>query len=207
MAEERRHHRPALPGARHFERTDGGVDPAAAREAAERVAHLLVRGPHDPGDRAIVDRVVALADTEGLEEIAELWANAPAASLAGALWRLYLLRQWVHADPAGAAAEFERGRRARPVAEVVAGVAEPPGPEAVRSVVDAVLRGVVQGDFADTLFRASAFAQVTAAGRAASPATGAGPADPAADRSAARLRTLGDQLEACGRLELDGRLH
>ena len=204
---ERRHHKPALPGARHFEKTDGGVDPAEVRAAADRVATLLVRGPHDPTDRSVVERVVALADTEGLEEIAELWARAPADSLAGALWRLYLLRQWVHADPRGAAEEFERGRWRRPVAEVVAGVAEPPGPDAVRAAVDAVLRGVVEGDFADTLFRAAAFAQVTASGRVARAPSDAGPADPAADHSAAGLRTLADQLAHCGRLELAGELH
>lgn len=203
---ERRHHRPALPGAQHFERNQGGSDPAEVRAAADRVATLLVRGPHDPDDASVVDRVVALADTAGLEELAELWANAAPDSLAGALWRLYLLRQWVHADPRGAAEEFERGRRARPVAEVIAGVAEPPGPDAVRAAVDAVLRGVVRGDFADTLFRAAAFAHVAATGRAVGAAPD-GSADPGADLSAAGLRTLGDQLAHCGRLELEGRLH
>ena len=72
-------------------------------------------------------RVVHLADSEGLETLAELWAGAPADSLAGALWRLYLLRSWVYADPQTAAAEFDRGRAHVPVAEVISGVVEPPG--------------------------------------------------------------------------------
>jgi len=204
--DDRRHHRPALPGARRFESIDGGVDPAAVHEASERAAWALVRGSRDAADQDVVERVVALAETEGLHALAELWAAAPAESLAGSLWRLYLLRTWVHADPVAAAREFDRGRRVRPVAEVVAGVAEPPGPDAVRASIDEVLRGVVRGDFADTLSRAAAFALVTASGRAESTDHGPGPADPGLDASAAGLRTLGEQLERCGRLELEGRL-
>ena len=115
--------------------------------------------------RQLVERVVHLADSEGLETLAELWSGAPADSLAGALWRLYLLRSWVYADPQTAAAEFDRGRAHVPVAEVISGVVEPPGPDEVRALVDEVLGGVVVGDFADTLFRAAAFARVAAAGR------------------------------------------
>ena len=58
--------------------------------------------------------------------------------------------------------------------EVVAGVVDPPGPDEVRRLADLVLRGVVQGDFADTLYRAAAFARVVAAGRAHVGATHAG---------------------------------
>ena len=107
-----------------------------------------------------------LAELEGLEGIAELWSGSPWDSLAGCLWRLYLLRAWVYADPAGAAREFDAGRHHTPVHEVVAGVTDPPGPDDVRALVDTVLRGVRVGDFADTLFRAAAFARVAAAGRA-----------------------------------------
>ena len=54
---------------------------------------------------------VHLADTEGLDTLAELWSGPPADSLAGCLWRLYLLRSWVYADPLAAAREFDAGRR------------------------------------------------------------------------------------------------
>ena len=146
-----------------------------------------------------------LADSEGLETLAELWAGAPADSLAGALWRLYLLRSWVYADPLRAAAEFDRGRTHVPVAEVISGVVEPPGPDEVRALVDEVLSGVVVGDFADTLFRAAAFARVAAAGRVHDE-----PAQPvssyATDVSASRLVTLADQLERAAHLELGSAL-
>jgi hypothetical protein len=205
-----------LIGDARFDELTGDIDPALRSEAADRCASLLVRGPRDAEETAIVDRVVRLADTEGLDEIAELWAGAPPDSLAGCLWRLYLLRSWVYADPGLAAREFDRGRHHAPVSEAVAGVTDPPGPEDVKRLADAVLRGIRVGDFADTLFRASAFARVTAAGRAHSDhptpgrdeGAGSTEADStyASDLSAARLLTMAEQLEAAGRLELAGKL-
>jgi hypothetical protein len=150
--------------------------------------------------------VVHLADSEGLETLAELWAAAPADSLAGALWRLYLLRSWVYADPSTAAAEFDRGRAHVPVAEVISGVVEPPGPDEVRALVDEVLGGVVVGEFADTLFRAAAFARVAAAGRVHDETRPAAHSSYATDLSASRLLTLADQLEHAAHLELAGTL-
>jgi hypothetical protein len=87
---------------------------------------------------------------------------------------------------------------------VVAGVTDPPGPADVQHLADTVLRGIRVGDFADTLFRAAAFARVAAAGRAHRDHgdTSTYPDDV----SAARLMTMAEQLEAAGRLELAGRL-
>jgi len=196
-----------MPGAASFESIetpDHGADPAVVAEAAERAAMALVRGARDQADEALVSRVVHLADTEGLETLADLWAGAPAESLAGVLWRLYVLRSWVYADPQTAAREFDRGRALAPVAEAISGVVEPPGPAEVRALVDAVLSGVVVGDFADTVFRAAAFARVAAAGRAQAEEVGG--SSYVSDLAAARLLTLADQLERAARLELDGRL-
>jgi hypothetical protein len=189
-----------LPGAGHFEALTGDVDPAVRAEAADRCATLLVRGAHDTADETVVARVVHLADNEGLDTLADLWSGSPADSLAGCLWRLYLLRSWVYADPVSAAREFDAGRWLTPVHEVVAGVVDPPGPDEVRELTDLVLRGVVQGDFADTLYRAAAFARVVATGRAQE-----GTAYDS-DLSAARLLTLAGQLEHAAALELAGQL-
>ncbi len=196
--------RPALPGARHFETLLSGVDPAERSAAADRCATILVRGARDADDEAVVARVVRLAETEGLDTLADLWAGSTADSLAGCLWRLYLLRTWVYADPVGASREFDAGRRHSPVHEVVAGVVEPPGPDEVRHLVDLVLGGVVRGDFADTLWRAAAFARVVAAGRG-DLEQGPGTSHERALR-AARLLTMADQLEHAARLEVDGDL-
>jgi hypothetical protein len=193
-----------MPGAARFDGLIGDVDPAVRSEAADRCATLLVRGPRDDGDDEVIERVVRLAETEGLDEIAALWSGAPPDSLAGCLWRLYLLRTWVYADPESAARQFDLGRRHTPVHEVVAGVSEPPSPSDVQDLVDTVLRGIRTGEFADTLFRAAAFARVTAAGRVREE-----PADASSyrsDVSASRLMTMADQLEAAGHLELKGRL-
>ena len=153
----------------------------------------------------MVERVVSLADSEGLETLADLWASSPADSLAGCLWRLYLLRSWVYADPAAAAREFDAGRCHTPVHEVVAGVVEPPGPDEVRQLVDLVLSGVVRGDFADTLYRAAAFSRVAAAGRAHIGASNA-TTPYQSDLSAAKLVTMAEQLEHAAKLEVDGHL-
>jgi hypothetical protein len=208
MSETHRHRRPVMPGARHLEAIAGDADPATRSEAADRCANLLVRGAHDTDDEQVVARVVRLAEDEGLEALADLWSGSPADSLAGCLWRLYLLRAWVHADPEGAAREFDAGRRRTPVHEVVAGVVDPPGPDEVRHLADQVLRGVARGDFADTLWRAAAFARVVAAGRAMADTAGdpSGRSAYQADLSASRLLTMAEQLEHAARLETDGHL-
>jgi hypothetical protein len=194
----RPHHRPTTPGTGFFEAIEGGTDPMLVSEAADRAAALLVRGARDSQDADITERVLHLADTEGLETLAELWSGSPADSLAGSLWRLYLLRSWVHADPVGAAAEFEAGRAHAQVARVVAGVADPPGADELRTMIDEVLRGIADGDYADVLLRAAAFARVVAAGRAAMPPAPDGPST----TDTARMLTLAEQLERAGHLEL-----
>ena len=78
-------------------------------------------------------------------------------------------------------------------------------PDEVRQLVDLVLRGVVRGDFADTLWRAAAFARVTAAGRAELGASGS-VSGYASDVSASRLVTMAEQLEHAARLEVRGEL-
>jgi hypothetical protein len=191
---ERPHHKPLTPGDRFFEAIEGGSDPALVAEAADRAAQLIVRGARGPEQAEIGERLTHLAETEGIETIAELWSGAAADSLAGCLWRLFLLRQWVYADPAGVARQFEAGRLHAPVADAVAGVADPPGPEELKTMVDHVLRGIAISEFVDVLFRAAAFARVVATGRAALDV----PAE-----EASRMQTLADQLESAARLELD----
>jgi len=175
-----------------FDEIVGGVDPALVTEAGDRAAALLVRGARASEDDAVSERLLHLADTEGIESIAEVWSHSPADSLAGCLWRLYLLRSWVYADAVGVAREFEAGRARAQVARVVAGVADPPGPAELRAMVDQVLRGIASGDFADVLFRAAAFARVVATGRAIL----------GGETDVTRMLTLAEQLEAAGHIEL-----
>jgi len=194
----RPHHRPTTPGAGFFDDIVGGDDPALVSEAADRAATLLVRGAREAGDAEVAERLLHLADTEGIEAIAEVWSASPADSLAGCLWRLYLLRSWVYADPVTVAREFEAGRAGAQVARVVAGVAEPPGPDELKAMADEVLRGIAGSDFADVLLRAAAFARVVATGRASLP----GPTE----SEVRRMLVMAEQLEAAGHAEMHHRL-
>ncbi len=164
---ERRHgpRRPALLGKAALETFGGAPDPAALADAAHATAGLLVESGRATEDAAVRSRLVALVDEVGLDTIADLWAGRPSRSLPGALWRLYVLREWVRRDPAGATHDFAAGRTTAPVAHVVAGSAEPPTPEALRALLDAVLHGVFAGDLAVALERAGAFCRVVVAGR------------------------------------------
>lgn len=193
----REHHRPSQRGGEFFDAVEGGEDPALAREAGDLAATLLVRGARESEDTEVAERVVRLAETEGLETLADVWSGAPADTLAGCLWRLYVLRSWVHRVPVQAAAEYDAGCSRAQVAQVVAGVAEPPGPDELMAMVDEVLRGIARGDFAVTLLRAAAFARVVATGRAVLEEGGAGD-----HQATARMLALSEQLEHAGHLEL-----
>jgi len=192
-------HRPMLPGAGLFEAQPARADPAELTAAGHRVATLLVRGPRDAGDRLLVDRVLHLADSEGLGVIAELWSHAPADTLAGCLWRLYLLRDWVHRQPAVAAREFAAGKIHAPVQEVLAGVVDPPGPEEVVALVDTVIRGILGSDFDVVLERAASFAHIVAVGR--------GQLDSGDPAAAARLLDTASQLRRAAEIERGPGLH
>ena len=145
----------------------GSFAPVQEAQAAHESAAILVHRGRASDDPQLTARLVALAEEVGLDTLAHLWATRPARSLPGALWRLYVLRDWVRRDPAGASREYAAGIRYAAVNHVVAGPADPPGPEELRTLLDAVLRGVFEGDLAVALERAAAFARVVSAGRAA----------------------------------------
>ena len=140
--------------------------PAEVTEVAHQSAAAVVgvgRAAHDP---VVTERLVAIVDELGLDTIASLWSARPARSLPGALWRLYALREWVRRAPMTAAREYAAGMRVAEFNHVVAGVAEPPGPDELRALVDTILTGVYAGDLAIALERAGAFCRVVSAGRA-----------------------------------------
>jgi hypothetical protein len=141
----------------------GGHDPAERVEAAHATAEALVKHGRN-GDDAVTARLVGLADEYGIDEVALLWADRPADSLPGALWRLYALRAGIRRQSELIARAFEAGRHRAPVYEAVAGVADPPGPAEVRAVADAVLAGAFSGDLGVALERAAAFCRVVSTG-------------------------------------------
>lgn len=198
-------HRPTLRPAHVLDEVAGGVDPLEAAETAHRTAELVVgRGRERRSDPVLTARLVSLVEELGLATVAEMWADRPARTLPGALWRLYLMHEWVHRQPEEVARQFSAGAAHTEVYRVIAGLAEPPEPEGLRRLTEQVLTGVFTGDLAIALERASAFCQVMAVGLV----------DPAADsvstdlvRRAARLRDTADDLTACARLWRRGELH
>lgn len=191
--------KPSLPGQGAFEAIADGADPAEMSAAGHRIANLLVRGAHDRDDAALRERVLHLADEEGIAVIAQLWSHAAADSLAGSLWRLYALRTWVHHQPSVAAREFAAGKAYAPVHEVLAGVLEPPGPDEVMALVDTVVSGIVQSDFDITLARAAAFAHIVGVGRSQ--------LDTGDPHSGAKLVDTARELFHTAQLERAGALH
>ncbi len=165
MSEPHKPRRPAFRDPAALEALGQPSDPIAELHAAHETAAVLLHTGRAADDPAVTARLVALADDIGLATLADLWSSRPARTLPGALWRLYLLHEWVGIDPDGVAREYAAGIRFTEPNHAVAG-AEPPGPDEVRRVADEILRGVFSGDFAVALERAAAFCHVVASGRA-----------------------------------------
>ncbi len=187
------------------------LDPAQIAEVAHETAAILVRTGRAVSDPELTDRLVRLVDELGLDTVADLWAALPARTLPGALWRLYVLREWARRDAVGAGADYAAGVAHADVSSVIAGAATPPGPGAMRDLADAILRGVYEGDVAGAFDRAAAFCRVVAVGRAGrepdevhTDARGRSPSSQetssAHARSAASVLQMGEDLAACARL-------
>ncbi|WP_232847812.1 hypothetical protein [Occultella kanbiaonis] len=167
MLSTHRFRRPAMLSPQEAEQIAGDIDPAVRSELAHTTAGALVLGGRDGAeDPDLVRRLITLVDTEGLDTVASMWSQSPADTLPGALWRLYLLREWTRRDPHTIAERYHLGLHRAEVAGVVAGVASPPGPDQIRELADAVLSGVFRGDLDVTLDRAAAFLRVLATGSA-----------------------------------------
>ena len=197
-------HRPVRRPAELFDRRFSADDPAeVSRVAHSTAAALLNRVRADPDD-SVVERLVAFTDEHGIDDIAELWSRSPSRTLPGALWRLYLVQRMIHDDPHTAALLYERGRVEISSSDpVVAGAPTPAGPEELVALVDEILRGLFQGDFAVALERAAAFCRVQASGathladdyEATEPERAS-----ALTTRALRLATYAGDLAACARL-------
>lgn len=196
----RQYHRPTLFENQFIDRFEGGADPAALSEAAHTTARTLVLRGRANTDPAVLQRLVGLADADGLQEVAALWSGCPSISLPGALWRLYALRRTVLQDPRRLATWFRDGKDHAPLQRVVAGVSEPPGPQELVELTTSILTGAFTGDFDMALLRAAAFCKVIALGESFH-ADAADPSDSARGssltHSAARLHRTAEELESC----------
>ncbi len=159
---EQRPHRPAtyadLTG---FIDAAGGVVPSSRAEIAAATADLLVTAGRAGAD----DRFVALVDAVGIDTLGELWRDSDPVSLPGALWALYLLRQWSRTNSEQVRLLWRAGAPLAPAEAAVAGVADDADASDVQAGADAILTGVYRGDLAVALERAAAAFRVLAAGR------------------------------------------
>lgn len=185
----------------------GDPDPSLTTDLAHRSAEALLAGARGTADDAVVERVVGLARTEGLEDLAALWSASPAGTLPGALWRLYVVHAWVGRDGDDVARRYAAGSRTVPGLRYLAGLSEPPDVDSVRRTLDEILRGAFTGDLAVALGRAGAVMMLVAYGTAHL-------ADDEHDRErqreltreASRLLSTGEELASAARLEAAGRL-
>src|SRR5690554_6105364 len=163
MAEQ--FHRPIRRPAAAFDQLVGSSDSAEAERVAHATASALVNRARADESGESAERLVAFTAEHGIDDIAELWAEAPAVSLPGALWRLYLLQMAIHHDAHTSALLYERGRNElRSADAAVAGAPAPASPDELVSLVDTILRGVFLGDFSVALERAAAFCRVQVSG-------------------------------------------
>jgi len=183
-------------------------EPHARLELAHATAAAVVeagRGDAVNGEDGPAEKMVRLADTVGLETLAQLWRDAAADTLPGALWTLYLLRTWCRNNGEEVARLYRAGRGLAPVDEVVAGVHDDAGPDAVSELADSVLTGVYGGDLAVALERGAAFFRVVAAGRDYLAEEGSGGVEEA--RRAVRNRSCAESLSRAARGWRAGTLH
>jgi len=193
--------RPAFFSESALEAHGPAYDPTEEIHVAHETALALVHAGRAASDPAVTQKLVALVDDIGLSTLAELWSQRPARSLPGALWRLYVLREWVQRAPDEASREYAAGIRFTGPNHAVAGAAEPPGPQEMGRVIDEVLRGVFEGDLAVALERAAAFCRVVSAGRA-----DISSGDETAEQ-AANVLVMAEDLTICARLWRADALH
>lgn len=191
-----RFRRPAPLFASVAEAIPGEPDPATSSDLAHDSARALLDGVFHSSDPEVVERVVALAAEDGLTDLAALWSGAPATSLPGALWRLYVLHTWSQNSGDDVVRRYRAGSRTVPGLRYLSGFAEPPDVQQVHRSMDEILRGAFTGDLGMALRRAGAVAMIVAHGTAH-----LADEDPDDDRTrqAERLLSTGEELTAAGR--------
>lgn len=158
-------HKPTQYSGDKFDTYEGGEDPAQILRVARDTAHALVDRARQTDDPAVIDRLVAYTDANGIDALAELWARSSPRSLPGALWRIYLIRVLIRQDATGTSFLFQRGLEVlQTIDAMVAGAPMPTGPDEITDLADQILRGLFRGDFATALDRASSFSRILSAG-------------------------------------------
>jgi hypothetical protein len=139
-------HRPVRRPSAAFDNLVGSADSAETVRVAHATASALLTRAREDSSGESAERLIAFTAEHGIDDIAELWAQAPAVSLPGALL-------------------YERGRVQLASADaLVAGAPVPASPDEMVALIDTILRGVFRGDFSVALDRAAAFCRVQVSG-------------------------------------------
>ena len=147
--------RPAILDYAQTEAIVGAQDVADSSVLAHSTAWALLGVGDEDFDAHALARLKELVSTGGIPLVAELWASSPDFTLPGALWRVYLFREWYHRDPLIVAELYLLGLGADRV----------PGLEEVIAQADALLRGERTDDDLEEIFTAIARAmRIIAAG-------------------------------------------
>lgn len=142
-----------------LENWSGQGDPAEISELAhETAAAVLARLS---GSEEALNDAIRYIDEEGIDELAELWEFAPASSLPGALWRLYVIRTTLLDNEQAA---LEAVRLGIAASEGVDGSNDAPTPEEVLNFASETLRGAFTGDFGVGLEKTAMLAHLGAEG-------------------------------------------
>ena len=158
-------------------------DPGARQEIAQKTALAIYFGaratnPKDSGEQVSaaqkagavnLQKILELVENEGLDTLAQLWADCPPDTLAGVLWRLFALHEWARRDPRTLSERYRLGVTQVPVQEVIAGLDRDNEPADLQRLLEAILSGAFTGDLCDALDRAAAFCKVLVAGILAEP--------------------------------------
>lgn len=172
----RQFHRPARLDPEAAEQIEGSADTAIASELAHRAAQALIGGFPTDSEEGPITRagVTAAVASQGIDDVAELWADSPAATLPGTLWRLFLVREWIRRDPQLVASRYattidlttDEAATARFEA-ALSEAAPAPAPAEMRAHLDRLLAGQLEGSvtaLAPLLRMASGFLRALAIG-------------------------------------------
>ena len=132
---------------------------------AHHTAHLVARGQEALEQKAILDRLNAFVDREGLDTLAELWSGADPVSLPRALYRLFQIREQVIAHSYEVSQLMTIGIESlHTIDPYVVGAEVPVTAESVFAIIDQILAGSFGGDLAHELDRAASLSKLVSAG-------------------------------------------
>ena len=195
-----------LQGSAGADPADVVMDPAEKSAIAHHTAQLLIGAGRQAADAGRVDKLVAFAEENGLDTVADLWADAHPVSLPGALWRLYLVKAALTDNPSDFSRVFARGvEELNTIDAAVVGAPDPLQPDEFVKVLDDILRGAFRGDLALALERASAVATAISAGVISLAPDSDAHAHDLSSRSL-RWSVIGEELRACAKRASAGTL-